>query len=353
MVRFIYWRAALLALAALSLLGLGAVWNSVAVANTQPAPTVEAPLAGDNLFPVTDSMTDTMQLVLDAYLAAHAAPGLAPAADPVEIELFRPVAMLPLVVRGAGAEAPETNPTVTPPPTVTPHPNQKGADIAITLWPDPAIRVARGGVVAYALRVTNYGEGAVERTALTLPFNRQHLTLLNAALDTNKGDWVRSASDTRVVVSFGPLEKNITRTGTVFFRINASLATDTVLDMRAQWSWDDARGGHDGAGSNWAPVLVGSGNDSAPYVWLKVDPASGTPAASRLVTSNRYAPGEGVVTWLNTPSGVKPFEVRGVADASGAIALRFSSAGLPSGTYQIVVYGTRSALTGVATFTVV
>jgi hypothetical protein len=71
------------------------------------------------------------------------------------------------------------------------------------------------------------------------------------------------------------------------------------------------------------------------------------------VTSNRYAPSEGVVTWLNTPQGVKPFDLRGTADALGNVSLRFTGSGLARGTYQIVVYGTRSALTGVAAFTVV
>jgi hypothetical protein len=100
-------------------------------------------------------------------------------------------------------------------------------------------------------------------------------------------------------------------------------------------------------------VLVGSGNDSAPYVWLKIDPASGPPATSYQVISNRYAPGEGVVTWLNTPGGVKPFGPRATADGRGNIVLTFSSASLPRGTYQLVVYGTRSELTGVITFSVV
>jgi hypothetical protein len=145
----------------------------------------------------------------------------------------------------------------------------------VTLWPDLSIRAARGGIVAYAIRVTNYGDGKADRIEVTLPFNRQHLSLANVTPDVSKGDWVSGASDTRVDVTFGPLDEGATRTGTVFFRINGTLATDTVLDMRVRFSWDDARGDHDGAGSNWAPVLVGGGNDSALYVWLKVDPASG------------------------------------------------------------------------------
>ena len=65
---------------------------------------------------------------------------------------------------------------------------------------------------------------------------------------------------------------------------------------------------------------------------------------------HRFIPGEGIYTWLNTPDGVKGLELRGVADQLGRVWLDFPSTGLRPGTYQIVAYGARSNLTGVATF---
>jgi hypothetical protein len=59
-----------------------------------------------------------------------------------------------------------------------------------------------------------------------------------------------------------------------------------------------------------------------------------------------------VIAWLNTPSGVKPLELRGTADIYGRVSLSFSSAGLASGNYGLVAYGARSGLTAVAGFTV-
>jgi hypothetical protein len=296
-------------------------------------------------------MTDTIQMVLDAYLAANAATPFGAAPGPVEIAQIRPAAALPVIVQPRLVSTALL--TATARPTATPSPERDDSDVAVTLWPEPSIRAARGGLVTYTVRIANYGEQTAARTVVTLPFQERHLSLVSAALDASRGDWVSAASNTRVELTFGPLAGGAKRAGTVTFRVNGTLATDTILDMRAGFSWTDQNTIHAGTGSNWAPVLVGNGNDSAAYVWLKIDPTSGIPATTYQVISNRYVPGEGVVTWLNTPTGVRPFEPRAVADGRGNIVLTFSSTGLPRGIYQIVVYGTRSELTGVITFSVI
>ena len=51
-------------------------------------------------------------------------------------------------------------------------------------------------------------------------------------------------------------------------------------------------------------------------------------------------------------SGVRALDLRGVVDSQGVIILDFSSTGLRRGNYQLVLYGARSQLTGVASFTV-
>ena len=314
-------------------------------------PTAEARIEGTDPFPITDTMTETVQMVLDAYLAANAASPFGTAPGPVEIAQIRPAAALPVVVRPR--LIPTAFPTATARPTATPQPDRDDSDVAVTLWPEPSIRAARGGLVTYTVRIANYGTQTAERTVVTLPFQERHLSLVTAGLDASRGDWVSAVSNTRVELSFGPLAGGAKRAGTLTFRVNGTLATDTILDMRAGFSWSDRTTNHTGIGSNWAPVLVGSGNDSAPYVWLKIDPTSGIPATTYQVISNRYLPGEGVLTWLNTPIGVKPFEARAIADGRGNIILTFSSIGLPRGIYQLVAYGTRSELTGVITFTVI
>lgn len=60
----------------------------------------------------------------------------------------------------------------TPSPTPRPGPAPKPADIAVTLWPAPSIRVARGGALAYEIRVKNYGDGDAEAIRVTRNFCR-------------------------------------------------------------------------------------------------------------------------------------------------------------------------------------
>ena len=81
-------------------------------------------------------------------------------------------------------------------------------------------------------------------------------------------------------------------------------------------------------------------------------PTVGQAGTIHTFDSNRFMPGEGIITWLNTPSGVRALDLRGVVDSQGAIVLKFSSAGLSPGNYELVLYGARSQLTGVASFTV-
>ncbi len=69
-------------------------------------------------------------------------------------------------------------------------------------------------------------------------------------------------------------------------------------------------------------------------------------------SSNRFLPGEAITTWLNTPQGVRALSLRGTADAQGSLTLSYTSTGLAKGNYQLVLYGNRSGLTGVASFLV-
>lgn len=68
--------------------------------------------------------------------------------------------------------------------------------------------------------------------------------------------------------------------------------------------------------------------------------------------TDRFIPGEGIIPWLNTPSGVKPLDVRATADSYGRVRLDLASTGLAPGNYGLVLYGARSNLTAVAGFTV-
>jgi hypothetical protein len=159
-------------------------------------------------------------------------------------------------------------------------------------------------------------------------------------------------TDQEVEVTFGPLDGKAGRSGQVVFEVATTLANATILDMRPSYSWWDEQGEVGPARTNWAPVLIGDGPASAPWVWTEVTPTTGAAGTTHTFLSNRFAPNEGIYTWLNTPSGVKALDLRGTADGQGSVRLVFSSAGLSPGSYQLVLYGARSQLTGVATFIV-
>ncbi|GAB4425818.1 MAG: hypothetical protein OHK0015_06160 [Chloroflexi bacterium OHK40] len=264
---------------------------------------------------------------------------------------------LPLLRRRAelGQQPPTPTPVtptpVTPTPvTPTPQPGE-GADVAVTIWPKPSIWVARGALLEYEIRLHNTGKGAARETKVVFPYNRSQVTLVSSSLDSRAGDWVSAIDQQSFTVTFGNLAEGARRTGKVVVRVASGLAHQTLLDVRASYTWRD---GVDGGGqrANWTPVLVGSGPSDAPYIWVQVSPDRGAAGTRHRFYTNRLLPGEAVSTWLNTPQGVRPLTLRGTADADGAVTLDYRSSGLARGTYQLVLYGQRSGLTGVATFIV-
>jgi hypothetical protein len=230
-------------------------------------------------------------------------------------------------------------------------PQPKGANITVAVWPSPSIRVARDGSLAYEIRVYNDGEGSADSTRVTLPFDRNLVTVTGSRLDRGAGDWVSEVRSDAVVVTFGELGDKKMRTGWVYFRVNAFLADNTVLSMRPAYRWSDERGTTSRTG-NWAPVLVGGGNDGGAYAWTIVQPVSGWPGELRTFYSNRFAPGEVVTAWLNTPNGVVALDIRETADEQGQVWVDYRPSRLAAGSYQMVIYGNRSRLTGVASFVV-
>jgi hypothetical protein len=336
-----------------ALLIIGAAYQAAAASEPAqlgetPTPAPEPPPGEPSFhpFPSTTTMTDTVYAVLEAYSARTPDQQLSLAATS-----FDPFGggntYLPMTLKvPSRSDAPDPAP-----PTPTPRPRpQKSADVAVTIWATPSIRVARAGTLEYEIRVKNYGEGAAQTTSVSLPYSKQQMLVRDSRF-ARAGDWISELKEDSVTATFGPIGAGESASGTVVFRVSANLANDTVLSVRAAYTWSDNARDGDGR-SNWAPVLVGSGNDSAPWAWTIVGPTAGAAGTTHRFFSDRFIPSEGIITWLNTPSGVKPLELRGLADGMGRVYLDFKSAGLAPGTYQLVLYGARSALTGVATFDV-
>lgn len=299
----------------------------------------------------TAPITDTILAALADYRAAEKAATLDTIEDvfgstvPDRPKAVEPRIYLPLL---AGRPA-EAQPGPVEPGPVEPRP--KSANVTAVVWPSPSIRVARDGTLAYEIRLYNDGEGSARSTRVTMPYDRTMLTPIGSRLDQGAGDWVSELRPDAVVVTFGELGAKKMRTGWVYFRVASYLADNTVLSMRPTFQWSDARGTTSRT-SNWAPVLVGGGNDSGAYVWTIVQPVTGLPNELRTFYSNRFAPGEVVTTWLNTPTGVMELDIHETVDQQGQVWVEYRPSRLAPASYQLVIYGNRSRLVGVATFIV-
>lgn len=266
---------------------------------------------------------------------------------------------LPQVVTRGGQPIPpdQQNPT----PTPEPRPD-RAADVAVTVRANPSIFVRPGDLITYRFTLHNYGNGTASETKVYAPVNRQQITPISTSLDSKAGDWLSENSQERFVVTFGPLAKGATRSGTVTVRVASGLPirpSDPVrIDMRARYTWRDGNDGGDRR-TNWAPVLVGSGPVHADFVWVRVTPDRAPAGTTHVFYSNRFLPGETVSAWVNVSrgaGGVRALNVRGTANSLGEIELRVRSTDtdpdLPRGTHQIVLAGQRSGLQGVVDFIV-
>lgn len=308
---------------------------------------------GSSTAPIDDTapVTDTLLAALADFLTIEkSAPQDTALADvfgsaiPERSKAAGLAVYLPLVATAAQPQSGQ----VEPPPA---EPPAKGANVTVVAWPTPSIRVARDGILSYELRLYNDGAGSASGTKVTLAFDPAQLTPIGSDLDRGAGDWVSEVRSNAVVVSFGKLGDKQSRVGYVYFRVGRFLADNTVLSVRPAYTWSDARGTSERSG-NWAPVLVGGGNDGGAYVWMIVQPVSGLPGELRTFYSNRFAPGETVTAWLNAPGGVVALNLTETADEVGQVWLDYRPSRLAPGTYQLVVYGNRSRLVGVATFVV-
>jgi hypothetical protein len=336
-------------LAALALVAATLAFSSRAGASTHslqaagetatPAPSTTPVAAPPEPFPSTEVMTETLQEALDAYEQA-ASSRVADAASPVDVSAFFRRIYVPLVT----ANGPPR------PVTPTPTPRRTGGDLAVTIWPSPSIHVARGGTLEYQIRLKNYGAGNVNGAHVTLPYSNGQLTVLDGRM-TKAGDWISELANDHITVNFGPFTPGEYRTATIVFRVNAALPDNSVINIRAAYTWSDA-GGSIAWTSNWAPLLARGGDASAPWLWLMVNPVEGTAGTTHRFFTDRFIPGEGIYTWLNTPSGIRALSLRPVADAQGRVTVDYQSTGLRPGTYSMALYGARSNLTAIVSFSV-
>src|SRR5688500_8073646 len=169
-------RAALALALLLSIFGLLLTTSRAAAEGDRPAaPIVVPPIettayaasgSPANPFPTTTTMTDTVQAAVVELSQlpqpwqppADALAVTSPPIDDIGAQAVRYRAFLPVTIRPRGIQPPP------PPPAV--------ADVAVTIWPKPSIRVIRGGVLSFEIRLANYGAGSADTTRVRVPYSR-------------------------------------------------------------------------------------------------------------------------------------------------------------------------------------
>lgn len=239
----------------------------------------------EDLGPATRAIVDDVDAVIQEALAAYLQrtgdlPALA-VLDALAVSTIPspvPPVYLPLVI------SPPVQAVLPPQPTPVPPP--PGADVTVVTWPEPSIRVGRGMILTYEIRVYNDGEGDAGSTTVVFPYNRNHILPIAGRFDRRAGDWVSELTPTQLTITFGRLGSSKMRSGFVDFKVNDRLTDATAIDVRSTFRWSDEDRSGNGRG-NWAPVLVGGGNDTAPFVWLIVEPVQGSVNETRTFFSDR------------------------------------------------------------------
>lgn len=228
---------------------------------------------------------------------------------------------LPLVI---GPEAPPPEP----------------ARPAIQLWFTMAREIRAGDDLAVKVTLRNVGSAAASSVRLIVPYDGDRFRLAYANLDRDRGDWIRADNfDRDFTVEFGRVQRNETRSGTLFLRINSNLQPGDQVRVRGRFTNGEC--GNPECQSNETRVRVVS--TVGPEGGTEIGLGSGPSGTSFDFRPDGYIPGERVTTWLNLPGGgVQPLDLTAKADDNGRVSFRFDSTGLNRGFYSLVAHGVTS-----------
>lgn len=252
------------------------------------------------------------------------------------------LALLLLLAGGVGLVVPAPRPAAA----------AEGAKVDITLQAIPSIRVARGTILAYKLRIENYGDGTMAAARVRLPYDRSKLTIVDTLFE-DEGDFV-SKIDDEITISLDSLNGKSIRFAVVYMRVADYLPDNTVIDMWAGYDWEDNRGNYGiSERSNAAPVLVGGWNETSDFVWMTLEPRQASAGTLFRFFSDRFLPGEEVETIIRGPDGSeRTLSQRQTVAPDGRVHIHMQSGGMAPGTYNVILHGERSELKAADTFTI-
>lgn len=181
------------------------------------------------------------------------------------------------------------------------------ANITVTIWPIPSLYIARGEKLEYEMRVENIGKGEADSIRVTLPFDEDHLELLDVRFKQSQG-WVSQHADDQLSLVFEHLEEGDNRIATIYMQVANTLTDDTEIDLQASFEWSDSRGGGTGT-SNMVRVTVQNRDTTRAAQGDGI--VDTTPPSSQIVSITRQGSGY-LVQWVGTDdaSGIAAYDVQ-------------------------------------------
>lgn len=213
-------------------------------------------------------------------------------------------------------------------------------------------------MLTYTIKAANRGDMWAHYAKITVPFDSAAFNLLDVQF-SGAPAWVTKIEATAFEIRTDRLNSNGGATiATVHFVRLPGASKNATLTERLAYTWqDDVKGG-----SGYSNLPVGAAA-AQPFYTLTHRQTGG----GHFFSSNVFVPGEPVVFWYHTPSGIiVPAEVKkgqivdaattgegeqgadyALADADGALDLQFETSDLAAGQYTMVARGEISGFTAV------
>jgi hypothetical protein len=243
------------------------------------------------------------------------------------------------------------------------------AEVKVAVTPTSNSAIGGGASFTDTIVVSNQGHDSSRDVTLTVQFDPAIVQLEGVQFD-RAGAWVSATMPNGFTADIGGLGSDDAVTITASFMALGAYSSANPVQAQFDTNWHDTSGSHSGTTS--ALLAEAAGQAVAPAM----------AAANGMVNVNSaiFNPGESVTFWYNLPDGTAATlylrdgklvteaqhrehqngthfvnvdnQTSLIADANGAIAIPFVSAGLAPGSYSIVAHGSMSGIDAVIPFSV-
>ncbi|HEX2909201.1 MAG TPA: hypothetical protein VH186_00230 [Chloroflexia bacterium] len=208
--------------------------------------------------------------------------------------------------------------------------------------------------ITFSFRVKNWGIGRAEHIRLSFPIDPA-LRVGYSEFD-DPDVWVSGLSETELTVTLPALENEQEATGNLIFRPRLNPVPEVGTRVSAVYAlrYDDATGQVNRKSNGVTFTFAATSRDVSEGRTMLLIPDTLKASKGEKVTlsGSLFIPQELVNAWYTTGDGNSISLSQGHAANDGSYSLEVDTAALEPGTYQLVLYGNRSMISGLATLTV-